>query len=159
MILEKSRTLALTAILSLPLQALAASPVVGPEHTRNLRSLEMAPMLFEYHRQTVGGERQFFTYPRRDTSFIRHFTETEGKALLYYDNLRGGAIAGHGLDLQCHEGDTSCVKNLETLLEINIYIIKRYHNTLFPYNPKRLPYIFMEATFQTIAVLCLLYAL
>ena len=115
MILEKSRTLALTAILSLPLQALAASPVVGPEHTRNLRTLEMAPMLFEYHRQTVGSERQFFTYPRRDTSFIRHFTETEGKALLYYDNLRGGAIAGHGLDLQCHEGDTSCVKNLETL--------------------------------------------
>lgn len=117
MILEKSRTLFFAAaFLSLiPLQAFAASPVVGPERTRNLRTLEMAPMLFEYHRQTVGDERQFFTYPRRDTTFIRRFTDTEGKALLYYDNLRGGAISGHGLELKCHEGDTSCVKRLEAL--------------------------------------------
>ena len=117
MILVKSRTLALaTAFMSLlPLHTLAASPVVGVERTHNLRTLEMAPMLFEYHRQTVGSERQFFTYPRRDTSFIRHFTETEGKALLYYDNLRGGAIAGRGLELQCHEGDSACVKNQEAL--------------------------------------------
>ena len=117
MILEKSRTIALTATFAslVSLQAFAASPVVGAEHTRNLRTLEMAPMLFEYHRQTVGDERQFFTYPRRDASFIRHFAETEGKALLYYDNLRGGAISGFGLELQCHEGDSSCVKNQEAL--------------------------------------------
>ncbi|MBR4785819.1 MAG: hypothetical protein IK012_11310 [Fibrobacter sp.] len=117
MILEKSRTLFFAAaFLSLiPLQAFAASPVIGTERARGLRTLETAPMLFEYHRQTVGDERQFFTYPRRDTTFIKRFVNTEGKALLYYDNLRGGAISGHGLELQCHEGDTSCVKNLEAL--------------------------------------------
>ena len=65
MILEKSRTLFFAAaFLSLiPLQAFAASPVIGTERARGLRTLETAPMLFEYHRQTVGDERQFFTYP------------------------------------------------------------------------------------------------
>ena len=96
MILEKSRTLALVAILSS--QVLAASPVVGPEHTRNLRTLEMAPMLFEYHRQTTGSDRQFFTYPRRDTDFRKQFVGTESNALLYYDNVNGAGIAGHGFD-------------------------------------------------------------
>ena len=97
MILVKSRTHAFAALVAASLlstQAFAGSPVIGTEHTRNLRTLEMAPMLFEYHRQTVGEGRQFFAYPQRDTSFIRHFTETEGKALLYYDNMRGGAIGG-----------------------------------------------------------------
>ena len=99
MILVKSRTIAMTAtILSLfPLQTLAASPVVGPEHSRNLRTLEMVPMLFEYHRQTVGSNHQFFTYPARDTEFRKHFLETETNALLYYDNVNGTGIAGHGL--------------------------------------------------------------
>lgn len=113
MILVKSRTYAFTALVATTLlstQAVAGSPVIGTEHSRNLRTLEMAPMLLEYHRQTVGEGRQFFAYPQRDTSFIRHFAETEGKALLYYDNMRGGAISGHGIDMTCHDGDTACVR-------------------------------------------------
>jgi len=113
MILVKSKTILLATFLAA--QAFAASPVVGVEHMRNLRTLEMAPMLFEYHRQTVGNEPQFFAYPRRDTTFIRHFTETEGKALLYYDNLRGGGIAGRGLDMKCHGGDTTCERTREDI--------------------------------------------
>ena len=96
MFVEKTRTLALVAIICS--QAIAASPVVGPEHTRNLRTLEMAPMLFEYHRQTTGSDRQFFTYPRRNADFQKHFVETESNAILYYDNANGVGIAGHGFD-------------------------------------------------------------
>ena len=96
MFVKKTRSLALVAIISS--QVIAASPVVGPEHTRNLRTLEMAPMLFEYHRQTTGSDRQFFTYPRRDAEFRKHFVETESNAILYYDNANGVGIAGHGFD-------------------------------------------------------------
>lgn len=49
------------------------STVVGAERTRNLRGLDYAPMLFEYHRQTVGEGNHFFTYPRRDTTFQKIF--------------------------------------------------------------------------------------
>lgn len=65
---------------------MAASPVIGPEHTRNLKLLETSPFLFELHRQTTGNGSQYFAYPHRDTSFIRHFSETEGTALLYTDS-------------------------------------------------------------------------
>ena len=50
-----------------------SSPVIGAERTRNLRGLDYAPMLLEYHRQTVGEGRHFFTYPRRDTTFRKEF--------------------------------------------------------------------------------------
>lgn len=79
-------------------ESLAASPVIEPERTRNLRTLETAPMLFEYHRQTTGNERQYFTYPRRDTTFRKNFAKTERNALLYYDNVRGAGVLGNGLD-------------------------------------------------------------
>ena len=78
----------------------AASPVIEPEHTFNLRTLETAPMLFEYHRQTTGNERQYFTYPRRDTTFRKNFTKTEGNALLYFDNVRGAGVLGNGIQDQ-----------------------------------------------------------
>ena len=90
------------------LETFAASPVVEPEHSRNLRTLETAPMLFEYHRQTVGNERQYFTYPRRDTTFRKNFTKTEGNALLYFDNERGAGILGKGLEYKCEQGDSVC---------------------------------------------------
>ncbi len=92
----------------------AASPVIEPEHTFNLRTLETAPMLFEYHRQTTGNERQYFTYPRRDTTFRKNFTKTEGNALLYYDNVRGAGILGNGLQYKCKTADSACLaKSLE----------------------------------------------
>ena len=95
--------------------SMAASPVISPERTFNLRTLETAPMLFEYHRQTVGNERQYFTYPRRDTTFRKNFVKTEGNALLYYDNLRGAGILGNGLQFKCDSADTSCAAKAASL--------------------------------------------
>ena len=76
-------------VLGCMVSSMAASPVIGPEHTRNLKLLEASPMLFELHRQTTGDHLQYFAYPRRDTNFIKHFRETEGSALLYVDRLPG----------------------------------------------------------------------
>ncbi len=90
-------------------ESLAASPVIEPEHTKNLRNLETAPMLFEYHRQTIGNEPQYFTYPRRDTTFRKNFTKTEGNALLYFDNVRGAGVLGNGIQYKCEKGDTACI--------------------------------------------------
>ncbi len=88
--------------------AYAASPVIETERTHNLKQLQFAPMLFEYHRQTVGEERQYFTYPRRDTTFRKNFTKTEKNALLYFDNVKGAMVAGHGGDIICEKGDSAC---------------------------------------------------
>ena len=66
-----------------------AAPVVGSERTRNLQGLESSPMLMEYHRQTVGEDRQFFTYPRRDYGFIRNFTRTESGAMMFMADTTG----------------------------------------------------------------------
>ena len=90
-------------------ESLAASPVIEPEHTKNLRNLETAPMLFEYHRQTIGSEPQYFTYPRRDTTFRKNFTKTEGNSLLYFDNVRGAGILGNGIQYKCEKGDSACI--------------------------------------------------
>ena len=62
----------------------AASPVIGAEHTRNLRQLDYAPMLLEYHAQTVGEGRQFFTYPRRNLNFREEFRYDREKALISF---------------------------------------------------------------------------
>ena len=90
-------------------ESLAASPVIEPVRSYNLRNLETAPMLFEYHRQTIGSEPQYFTYPRRDTTFRKNFTKTEGNALLYFDNVRGAGILGNGIQYKCENGDTACI--------------------------------------------------
>lgn len=112
MILVKSKKIAfLSGLLAISFvsSVWAASPVIEPEHSRNLRLLNAAPMLFEYHRHTVGDERQYFTYPRRDTTFRKHFNETEKNALLYYDNVLGPGISGHGNSFDCDMDDTACV--------------------------------------------------
>lgn len=88
----------ISLVLSLVALSWAASPVLGPDRTRNLKLLETAPLLFEYHRLTTGDMAQSFAYPRRDTTFRKHFTRTEGNALLYYDNACGPKISGHGDD-------------------------------------------------------------
>ena len=61
-----------------------ADPVVGAERTRNLRRLDAFPMLMEYHQTTVGQGRMFFTYPRRNTDFVRKFASHEKSAIIYY---------------------------------------------------------------------------
>lgn len=112
MILKKfSLHLGLLSLLSLGCfcNVNAASPVIETERTFNLRQLQFAPMLFEYHRQTVGEERQYFTYPRRDTTFRKNFTETEKNALLYFDSDRGAAVSGHGNRMECDKADSACI--------------------------------------------------
>lgn len=73
----------------------SASPVVSAERTRNLRQLDYAPMLMEYHAQTVGEGRQFFTYPRRNYNFIKDFHKTDGRALIYYSDSIGSGTEAH----------------------------------------------------------------
>lgn len=112
MILEKSKKIFFSLVvvcLALVAQAQASSPIIEPEHSRNLRLLEASPLLFEYHRHTVGDKRAYFTYPRRDTTFRKRFTETEKDALLYFDNVRGGAVSGHGNAYRCDSTDSACV--------------------------------------------------
>lgn len=93
----------------------AASPVTSPENARNLRHLEMSPLLFELHRVTMGEERQYFAYPRRDTTFRGNFVSTEGNALLYYDNVHGSSISGHGKECRCEDQDTACIALMKEL--------------------------------------------
>ena len=77
-------------------QWVGAAPVIGAERTRNLRQLDYAPMLMEYHAHTVGSSRQFFTYPQRNYDFIHDFAKSEGQALVYYaDSLGSGTGAHH----------------------------------------------------------------
>lgn len=73
----------------------SASPVVSAERTRNLRQLDYAPMLMEYHAQTVGEGRHFFTYPRRNYNFIKDFHKTDGRALIYYSDSIGSGTEAH----------------------------------------------------------------
>ena len=98
-------------------ESLAASPVIEPVRSYNLRNLETAPMLFEYHRQTIGSEPQYFTYPRRDTTFRKNFTKTEGNALLYFDNVRGAGILGNGIQYKCENGEIVSVEEGERRAE------------------------------------------
>ncbi len=62
------------------------SPVISSERTRNLRGLDYAPMLFEFHRQTVGEGRHFFTYPRRDTTFLKDFYKNHKNAMAFFES-------------------------------------------------------------------------
>lgn len=95
-ILKPILGLILAFFLSAP--SIAASPVLGPENVRNLRLLETSPMLFEMHRVTTGEGRQFFAYPRRDTTFRKNYLRTENNSLLGYDNVYGGYVNGRLAD-------------------------------------------------------------
>lgn len=80
---------ALFAVLALATVVFAEtgfSTVVGSERTRNLRGLEYAPMLLEYHRQTVGEGRHFFTYPRRDTTFRKNFYKNHKNSMAFFES-------------------------------------------------------------------------
>ena len=81
------------AVLLGPAGSLAASPVVGAERSRNLKQLEYAPMLWEYHAQTVGEGRAFFTYPRRNDGFRDELRRE--RALVSFGNGLDSAASGH----------------------------------------------------------------
>ncbi len=74
------------ALASIAFAESGRSPVLGSERTRNLRGLDYAPMLMEYHRQTVGEGRHFFTYPRRDTTFHKYFEKNNSDAMVLFKN-------------------------------------------------------------------------
>lgn len=74
------------ALASIAFAESGRSPVFGSERTRNLRGLDYAPMLMEYHRQTVGEGRHFFTYPRRDTTFHKYFEKNNSDAMVLFKN-------------------------------------------------------------------------
>ncbi|WP_290925613.1 hypothetical protein [Fibrobacter sp.] len=74
------------ALTTMGFAEIGSSPVIGSERTRNLRGLDYAPMLFEYHRQTVDDGRHFFTYPRRDTTFRKDFYKNHKNALAFFEN-------------------------------------------------------------------------
>ena len=97
MFLKNISRLSLTATLLVAgvTVAWSASTVLGPDRHSNLKLLETAPLLFEYHRLTTGDMLQSFAYPRRDTTFQKNFVRTEQNALLYYDNACGAMISGH----------------------------------------------------------------
>jgi hypothetical protein len=73
----------------------SAQSVLGTEHNRNLRTLDYLPMLMDYHRQTVGESRQFFTYPRRNYNFVKDFADKESDALVYYADSIGAGESAH----------------------------------------------------------------
>ena len=74
------------ALATMAFAEIGSSPVISSERTRNLRGLDYAPMLFEYHRQTVGEGRHFFTYPRRDTTFQKDFYKNHKNAMAFFEN-------------------------------------------------------------------------
>lgn len=76
-------------------QGVSAAPTVGAERTRNLRQLDYAPLLMEYHGQTVGDSRQFFTYPRRNANFIRDFEKVNGSSMAYFVDSLGSGESAH----------------------------------------------------------------
>ena len=88
----------------------AASPFFSAERSRNLRTLETTPLLFEYHRETVSGSKQVFYYPRRDTGFRKGFAQSEKRALLGYQDEKQAIAASlvGGIDYRGGErlGDT-----------------------------------------------------
>lgn len=92
----KKNKLAIACVFALASVCSAASPVVGSENVRNLRLLETSPALFDLHRMTVGNGAQYFAYPHRDTSFRKHFAETEGSALLYVDRKSNDSSGTQG---------------------------------------------------------------
>ncbi len=77
---------AVLALATVVFAEIGSSPVIGSERTRNLRGLEYAPMLLEYHRQTVGEGRHFFTYPRRDTTFRKNFYKNHKNSMAFFES-------------------------------------------------------------------------
>ena len=86
-----------------------AAPILSPERY-NLKLLETAPMLFEFHRLTTTDVKQEFHYPQRDSAWRLKAVEREKSALLKYGSNRAflaTSLVG-GLDYRGGEslGDT-----------------------------------------------------
>lgn len=113
-----------------------AKPIISPERY-NLKLLETAPMLFEFHRLTTTSANQEFHYPQRDSAWRANAAEREKDALLKYSSSRvffATSLVG-GIDYRGGEslGDTiwpgidgglyllGYVDSLEFVLDARIY--------------------------------------
>ncbi|MDR1759242.1 MAG: hypothetical protein LBR60_01800 [Fibrobacter sp.] len=67
------------------LQVSAKTPVLSAERSYNLKTIETAPLLFEYHRLTTTPAKQLFYFPRRDSTWRKDYRKTEKNALFFYD--------------------------------------------------------------------------
>lgn len=82
------------ALLCLGVVAMAQGlTTVGSERTRNLRLIDYAPMLLEYHSQTVGEAPAFFTYPQRNYHFREDFKRDAAKSLIHFGTAPDSAEA------------------------------------------------------------------
>lgn len=96
---------ALLVFIFLAAAALASSPVISGEHSRNLRTIESNSLLYEFHRITTTDANQHFYYPRRDSAWRDSAEQIEKDALLKYGNKRlflATSVVG-GLD--CRGGE------------------------------------------------------
>jgi hypothetical protein len=86
-----------------------ASPVISPERY-NLKLLQTAPMLFDFHRLTTSSLRQEFHYPQRDSSWRKNAKSSEKDALFLHHSdhsFLAASLVG-GIDYRGGEalGDT-----------------------------------------------------
>lgn len=124
------------AFLLILVVAAVATPILSPERY-NLKLLETAPMLFEFHRLTTTSANQKFHYPQRDSAWRAKAAEREKDALLKYSSSRvffATSLVG-GVDYRGGEslGDTiwpgidgglylrGYVDSLEFVLDARIY--------------------------------------
>lgn len=121
-----------TALFSIAL----ASPTISPERN-NLKLLETAPVLFEFHRLTTSAANQEFHYPQRDSAWRANVTRREKNTLLKYGSNRAFLAASlvGGVDYRGGEtlGDTiwpgidgglylrGYLDSLEFMLDARIY--------------------------------------
>lgn len=118
------------------LTKVSASPIASLNQY-NLKLLDTAPMLFEFHRLTTTSVLQEFHYPQRDSSWRINAVEREKEALLKYNSQRAflaTSLVG-GLDYRGGEslGDTiwpgvdgglylrGYLDSLEFMLDARIY--------------------------------------
>ena len=113
-----------------------AAPILSPERY-NLKLLETAPMLFEFHRLTTTSANQKFHYPQRDSTWRMNAVEREKDALLKYESgrvllatslvggidYRGGKSLGDTIWPGINAGLYMCgyIDSLEFVLDARIY--------------------------------------
>lgn len=118
--------------------SLNASPVLAGERSRNLKTLEASPLLFEFHKFTTTDYRQRFYFPQRDSAWRCNYNEQEKDALLKFSHPKSSIAASliGGLDYRGGEAirDTifpaadggvylrGFIDSLEFMLDARIYV-------------------------------------
>lgn len=115
-----------------------SAPVLSGERSKNLKNLETAPLLFEFHRFTTTDTKQRFYFPQRDSSWRKNYAEEEKDALLKINHPRASIAASliGGFDYRGGEtlNDTifpaadggvylrGFIDSLEFMLDARIYV-------------------------------------